>query len=72
MEKKDKLEVAIEAIGVAKTAIMTAQDILSELKSDTQMLTESIKAIAEIEVAVENRKSIELLKKRLNDSGNTK
>ena len=72
MEKKDKLEAAIEAIGAAKAAIMTAQDILSELKSDTKILTESIKAIAEIEVAVENRKSIELLKKRLNDSGNTK
>ncbi len=71
MKKKDKLDVALE---VAKAAIMTAQDILSELKSDTQMLTETIKAIAEIEVAIENRKSIELLKKRLNDndSGNTK
>jgi len=72
MEKEDKLEVALKAIDKAKAAIMTAQDILSELKSDTQMLTESIKAIAEIEVAIENRKSIELLKKRLNDSGNTK
>lgn len=71
MKKKDKLDVALK---VAKAAIMTAQDILSELKSDTQMLTETIKAIAEIEVAIENRKSIELLKKRLNDndSGNTK
>ena len=72
MKKKDKLDVALEAFDIAKAVIMTAQDILSELKSDTQMLTETIKAIAEIEVAIENRKSIELLKKRLNDSGNTK